>query len=179
MKYQPTEILEILQQNLTVNIGRHLYAILGTYQALNQFELSALAHAKLDNGDPFPSPISINQVLLDSFDSEQLQEVIKKESRRPQNTQNRLNKAMEEFLYTSREKTNFLILKHCELLFAYSLDVSKLRLWASNQQHILILLPGEIRGSQIYLFHEAAAEEELKFDNQLFAENNIWELTNA
>ncbi|MBI9046676.1 MAG: hypothetical protein JEZ06_19450 [Anaerolineaceae bacterium] len=175
MKLRATEIIEILQKNLGVNVGRHLYAVLGTYESLEQFSKTVLPHVK-DDGTPFPKPVSINHVLIESFDTEELQDVISKESRRPQNTQARLNNALEAFLRKSLEIEDFLILQHCELIFAYSLDVSKLRLAASNQKHLLILLPGEMRGNQIYLFHEAASDEVLKFDNQLFAENNIWEL---
>lgn len=178
MKFQATEILSFLQQNLSNNIGRHLYAVLGTYIQLNKFTETALYHAKQPNGEPFPKAISLNHVLINSFDPDQLQELIHKELKRPQNTQDKLNRAFDEFLRTSREETNFLILKDLELLFAYSLDVSRLRLWASNQQHLLILLPGEVRGDQIYLFPEVSDDESFKFDNQLFSENNIWELSN-
>jgi hypothetical protein len=178
MKFQATDILGFLQQNLSNNIGRHLYAVLGTYSQLDKFTKTAINHAKQPNGEPFPKPISLNQVLLDSFDPDSLQEMIHKELKRPQNTQDKLNRAFDEFLRISREETKFLILKDLELLFAYSLDVSRLRLWASNQQHLLILLPGENRSDQIYLFPEVSDEESFKFDNQLFSENNIWELSN-
>ena len=56
------------------------------------------------------------------------------------------------------EKLNggsFLALKNLELLFAYDLELNCLRIRATNQKHILILLPGERVGDRITLFHEA------------------------
>jgi hypothetical protein len=85
---------------------------------------------------------------------------------------------MDNFLREQFSSTNFIIMQHLELVFAYSLDLSKLRRWAANQNHILVLLPGEIRNQQIYLYVDPTTGESIKFDNQLFSENNIWELDN-
>lgn len=178
MKLRPTEILDNLYQNLKIDIGRHLYAVLGTYDSLEDFTTNTLILARLPDGNPFPKPISVNRMLLDSFNEEALSAVIIKESKRPKATQAVLDKAFDDFLRESFSHTNVLILQHLELMFAYSLDLSKLRQWAANQNHILVLLPGEVRNRQVYLFSNSATGESLKFDNQLFAENNIWEITN-
>jgi hypothetical protein len=178
MKLKPTEILNSLYNNLKIPSGRHLYAVLGSYSALEAFTENTLCQAKLADGSAFPTPISVNKMLLNSFEDDSLAEIIIKESRRPKYTQSVLDKILDDFLRKQFTTTNFIILQHLELVFAYSLDLSKLRRWAANQNHILVLLPGEIRNQQIYLFDDPITGESLKFDNQLFSENNIWELDN-
>ena len=176
MKLKPADILNNIFHNLKIPSGRHLYAVLGSYHFLDEFVQNTIRQARLPDGNPFPDPISVNKILLDGFDEEALDEIINKESKRPKYTQSVLDKTLENFLREQFDQTNFLVLQHLELVFAYSLDLSKLRRWAANQNHILVLLPGEIRNQQIYLYNDPATGESLKFDNQLFAENNIWEL---
>ncbi len=56
------------------------------------------------------------------------------------------------------EKLNtgsFLALKNLEILFAYDMELNCLRIRATNQKHILILLPDQKVGDRITLFHEA------------------------
>lgn len=178
MKLPPTEILNLLYQNLNIPFGRHLYAVLGTYQGLTDFTKSYLSQAKRPDGQTFPDPIPVNQILLNMMGPETLQEMINKESTRPRYITSQLSKGFDRYLRQSFEADNFLILHQCELLFAYSQDLSILRRWAANQNHILVLLPGEMHGNHVYLFHEADAQDVVKFDNQLFAENNIWEISN-
>jgi len=178
MKLKPTEILTSLYNNLKIPSGRHLYAVLGSYASLETFTKDTLCQAKLADGSAFPKPISVNKMLLNSFEDDSLDEIIIKESKRPKYTQSVLDKIMDNFLREQFNTTNFIILQHLELVFAYSLDLSKLRRWAANQNHILVLLPGEIRNQQIYLFDDPFTGKSIKFDNQLFSENNIWELDN-
>jgi len=71
---------------------------------------------------------------------------------------------------------SFLIIKQCELMFAYKLDLSKLRTFAANLNHLLLLLPGRQVGNQILLFHEAEARFQRQFPGQLVTKNNLWEL---
>ena len=55
------------------------------------------------------------------------------------------------------EKLNtgsFLALKNLEM-FAYDMELNCLRIRATNQKHILILLPDQKVGDRITLFHEA------------------------
>ena len=176
MKLDSTAILKNIVHNLSIPSGRHLYAVLGNYQALEEFIQNTIRQSRLPDGSPFPDPVSVNKLFLSGFNEDDLGETINKESKRPKYTQSKLNRIFEDFLREQFNQTNFIILQHLELVFAYSLDLSKLRRWAANQNHILILLPGEIRNQQIYLFHNRHTGELLKFDNQLFSENNIWEL---
>ena len=74
------------------------------------------------------------------------------------------------------EKQFFLIVNQCELMFAYKLDLSKLRTYATNQNHLLLLLPGKQVSNQILLFHEADQRFQTQFPGQLVTENNLWEL---
>jgi hypothetical protein len=178
MKLKPTEILTSLYDNLKIPSGRHLYAVLGSYASLATFTKDTLCQAKLADESPFPTPISVNKMLLNSFEDHTLDEIIIKESKRPKYTQSVLDKMLDDFLRERFAEINFIILQHLELVFAYSLDLSKLRRWAANQNHILVLLPGEIRNQQIYLFDDPITGKSIKFDNQLFSENNIWELDN-
>lgn len=178
MKLQKTEILQILNKNLEINIGRHLYAVLGTYLEIDNFINNDLQIAKRSNGECFPQPVSINNTLLHDLQPGELDHLIEKESKRPKNIQNRLNQALENCLRSIFDQTKFVIFHQFELMFAYDLDLSKFRRWASNGNHILALLPGEMRGNQMHLFHEAASENIIRFDNQLFADNNVWELKN-
>jgi hypothetical protein len=71
---------------------------------------------------------------------------------------------------------HLLILKHLELSFAYSLNLSVFRTRATNQHHILLLLPGERRGEGITLFHEADPRFHRSLPGNLIADNHIWEL---
>jgi len=73
----------------------------------------------------------------------------------------------------------FVILKQLELLFAYELDLSVFRTRATNQSHILLLLPGERRGDHVVLFHEADARFHRTIPPNLIAENHLWELTDG
>jgi|LSQX01.2.fsa_nt_gb hypothetical protein len=178
MKRKPTDIINSLYKNLKIPIGRHLYAVMGSYSTLEAFTKDTLGQAKLADGSAFPTPISVNKLLLNSFEDDSLDEIIVKELKRPKYTQSVLDKILEGFLREQFAQTNFIILEHLELVFAYSLDLSKLRRWAANQNHILVLLPGENRNQQIYLFVDSITGESINFDNQLFSENNIWELDN-
>jgi len=178
MKLKPTDILNSLYNNLKIPSGRHLYAVLGSYSSLEAFTKDILSQAKLADGSTFPTPISVNKMLLSRFEDDALDQIITKESKRPKYTQSVLDKVMDNFLREQFSSTNFIILQHLELAFAYSLDLSKFRRWAINQNHILVLLPGEIRNQVIHLYVDPTTGESIKFDNQLFSENNIWELDN-
>ena len=67
-------------------------------------------------------------------------------------------------------------LKNLELLFAYDLELNCLRIRATNQKHILVLLPGEKVGDRITLFHEAPSTNHRTLPTNLVPENHLWEL---
>lgn len=171
----PHVISELCKQ-LHNQSGRHLYVVLGTYGSLEQFEKNDLAHAVTAEGEPFPDPKNFNRDLLDHIEDGALRRMVRDESKRPQAVSSQLNHAFENILHEHFTGQTFLILKQCELMFAYNLDLSKLRIYAANQNHLLLLLPGKLVSNQILLFHESDQRFQNQFPGQLVTENNMWEL---
>jgi hypothetical protein len=179
MKTTGPEIITELREKLQFNVGRHLYGVLGTYQQLDQFEREDLGHATLPNGLPFPAPINLNHRLLASIEDEDLKKLIRNEARRPQAVKRTLNNTLNAVLGELLSKSNVLVLKSLELIFAYELDFSIFRTRATNQNHLLLLLPGERRSDHITLFHEASTRFQRPLSSGLFAENHLWELSDG
>lgn len=170
------QIITELRKQLQNQSGRHLYVVLGTYTLLDHFEKDDLASALTVDGRALPQPVNFNRDLLDHIADEALRRMVRDESRRPQAVESQLNQAFEQSLRDSFAAGTLLILKQCELMFAYQLDLSRLRTYASNQNHLLLLLPGRLVSNQIVLFHEADPRFQRQFPGQLVTENNIWEL---
>ncbi len=170
------QIISELRKQLQNQSGRHLYVVLGTYQLLENFEKNDLAPALTADGKFLPKPVNFNRDLLDHIDDEALRRMVREESRRPQGVESQLNQAFEQILREHFPEQSLLILKQCELMFAYKLDLSKLRTYATNQNHLLLLLPGRHISNQILLFHESDQRFQSQFPGQLVTENNLWEL---
>ena len=156
--------------------GRHLYMVLGTYTAIESFISKDLCSAMRTDGTPFPAPLRFNQALLASIEDEALRRLVRDEHRRPLAVESQLNQAFEQLLRHQFEEHPFLILEQCELMFAYSLDLSKLRTFATDEHHLLLLLPGKQVSNQMVLFHEAEQRFLKQFPSQLVTENHLWEL---
>ncbi len=170
------QIVTELRKQLQNQSGRHLYVVLGTYMQLDSFVKNDLASASSVDGQALPRPVNFNRDLLDHIEDEALRRMVRDESRRPQAVESQLNQAFEQLLRDRYTQGLFLILKQCELMFAYKLDLSKLRTYATNQNHLLLLLPGRLISNQICLFHEADQRFQNQFPGQLVTENNVWEL---
>lgn len=170
------QIISELRKQLQNQSGRHLYVVLGSYNQLESFEKNDLAPALTADGVVFPKPVNFNQDLLAHIEDEALRRMVRDESRRPQAVESQLNQAFEQVLRERFTGQSFFIIKQCELMFAYKLDLSKLRTYATNLNHLLLLLPGRQVSSQILLFHEAEARFQTQFPGQLVTENNLWEL---
>ena len=175
------QIVSILRKQLQNQSGRHLYVVLGTYQLLENFEKNDLAHALTPDGQNFPKPLNFNLDLLNHIEDESLRRMVRDESRRPQSVESQLNQALDQVLRERFGGEGFaqhslLILKQFELMFAYKLDLSKLRTYATNQNHLLLLLPGRQVSNRILLFHESDQRFQAQFPGQLVTENNLWEL---
>jgi len=170
------QIISELRKQLQNQSGRHLYAVLGTYQQLENFEKNDLAPALTADGRILPKPVNFNRDLLVHIEDEALRRMVRDESRRPQAVESQLNQAFDQVLRKHFSEKYLLILKQCELLFAYKLDLSKLRTYATNQNHLLLLLPGRQVSNQILLFHESDQRFQTQFPGQLVTENNLWEL---
>lgn len=178
MKITGPQIISELREKLQFDIGRHLYGVLGSYAQLEQFEKTDLARARNPQGDLFPKPLNLNRELLARISDDDLRRLIKDEARYPQAVQRNLNQKFDQMLsdLLSAPPSGLLTLKQVELLFTYNLDLSVLRTRASNQNHILLLLPGQRRGDQIIIFHETEPRFHRTLPGNLIADNHLWEL---
>lgn len=170
------QIISRLKEQLLNQSGRHMYLVLGSYTQLEQFEQGYLCQALLPNGQPFPPSVNFNLELLARIEDERLRQMVKNETRTPQTVVSQLNRAFDLLLREHFSSGSFLILKQCELMFAYNLDPTKLRTYATNQNHLLLLLPGRYLGNQIVVFQGTDPRFEKIFSSQLVTENNLWEI---
>ena len=177
------QIISQLREKLQFSSGRHLYGVLGSYAQLQQFEQTDLAQARDPQGQPLPSAINLNRELLARIDDGDLRQLIKDEARYPQAVQRRLGQEFDRLLgdhllssSTTDRPFHLVVLKQIELLFTYDLDLSVLRTRATNQNHILLLLPGQRYSEQIIIFHEAEQRFQRTLPNNLIAEHHLWEL---
>jgi len=176
MKITGPQIVSELREKLSFGMGRHLYGVLGTYAQLSQFEQVHLIEARDPQGKPFPRPINLNRELLAHIGDEDLRRLVRDEARRPQSVQRRLGQELDHLLSERLQGDPFTIVKQLELVFAYGLDFSIFRIRATNRNHVLLLLPGERRGEQIALFHEADPRFQRSIPANLIADNHLWEL---
>lgn len=171
-------IISEIREKLQFAVGRHLYGVLGSYAQLQQFEKTDLVQARDPQGNPFPEPINLNRELLARIGDDDLRQLIKDEARYPQAVQRQLGQKFDQTLgdLLASPSSGLLTLKQVELLFTYNLDLSVLRTRASNQNHILLLLPGQRRGEQVIIFHETEPRFHRTLPGNLIADNHLWEL---
>lgn len=169
-----TDIIIALRKQLDNPVGRHLYAILGSYNGLQHFS-ERLEEATLTDGTKFPSPISVNNGILNFFSDEQFREIVTNEARLPDPTRTSVRMAFESFIRESFKRTPILILKDLELIFAYNIDLSPLRTLSTDKQRIILLLPGKFSGKRIVMFPNI--EGEYQIPQGIIADHHIWEVT--
>ncbi len=179
MKYRMGQIGSFLRENFQNDIGPHLYAVVGTYALLEQFELQVLSDPTWLPGEVSLSALNVNRALLDRIGDEDLRRLVRSEGKHPQAIQDRLNQEFDALLADMLSRRRFLALKQLELLFAYQLDFQAIRARAANQSHILLLLPGELRGGHVALFAESDPRFHRELPQQLIADNHLWEIENA
>ena len=179
MKRTGPQIISILRENLALSVGRHLYAVLGSYQQLAWFEEVDLAQARFGDERLQPFVANLNLAMLSRIEDQALQELVQNEARLPQTVQLKLNREFDMALMNLQQDRPFIVLKQVELLFAYKLDLQVIRARATNQNHILLLLPGEKRGDHITLFSEAGPRFHRTLPPQLVTENHLWEITDV
>lgn len=179
MKMTGTQIIQELARNIKNEIGRHLYGVLGTYAQLEIFKESNLPHLKTVDGIAVPPPVNLNRAFLEKFSDEFLRELVRSESKKQTAVQNKLEKAFSNLLSELLLQDKVLVLEQIELLFAYQMDLQILRTHAANQNHIILLLPGEFSQSGVHLFTEASAQFQRALPPQLITENHLWEITDA
>lgn len=176
MKLSGPQIISGLRDKLPVGVGRHLYAVLGSYAGLADFEEAHLGQARDGQGQPFPPPLNLNRTLLDRIGDDDLRALVRDEARRPRAVQRRLNQELQALLAAAFQGSSFVILKQLELLWTYELDLTVFRIHAANQHHLLLLLPGERRSDHITIFHEAEPRFHRTLPDNLIADNHLWEL---
>ena len=179
MRVTGPQAITQLRDKLQFEVGRHLYAVLGSYAQLSRFEHTDLAQARDPGGEPFPAATNLNRELLARIGDEDLNEMVRIEARRPTAVQSRLSAELRALVARGLDRQGMLVIKQIELLFAYSLDLSIFRTMASNRNHILLLLPGARLGQAITLFHEAEPRFHRTFPSSLIAEDHLWELTDG
>ena len=177
MKLPGPQVISQMRDKLQFEAGRHLYGVLGTYAQLNRFSRLDLAESQDANGNAFPRPVNLNRALLSGIDDGDLRDMVDREARRPQWIAERLNDGLNRLLQESLSENRLLVVHQIELMFAYNLDFSILRRHASNQNQIILLLPGTRRGEHIILFHESDAEFQRNLPANVIADNHLWELS--
>jgi hypothetical protein len=177
LKLTAPQIIVVLRDKLQNSMGRHLYGILGSYTQLDYFEYHYLSQVKVD-GQPFPAPTNLNRELLARVPDADLRQLVRDEAKRRSVIRDRLKSELEELLKDLFRQHHFVILKQIELIYAYELDLSVFRLAAADRNHLLLLLPGERRGTTITLFHEASPSSQRTLPDTLITGENLWELSN-
>jgi hypothetical protein len=178
-KFSRPQITNLLRNSLQMEIGRHLYAVLGPYEGLETFEKQELSQFCFPGNVPFPPTINLNSALLSRIGDDDLKGLVKNESRRPQAIQRRLTLELDSLLASLLEEHHYIAIKQIELLFAFDLPLEAFRARATNQNHILLLLPGEKRGDHVLLFAQSDPRFHRTLPDQLITENHLWELENV
>lgn len=176
MKLSDPEVNSALKGKLDNQAGRHLYVILGTYESLNRYERVAFPELRASDGSKLPKPVHVSRSLLDKFQDEELQKLAGSELRQINHIKDRLYTEFDQLLVDGLEKSPVLTLKQIELLFAFEVELDRVRIRAVNQKHILLMLPGEMSGERITLFHEASPEWHRTLPQALVPEDHLFEL---
>ena len=136
------------------------------------------AHLKgvQQRGQRLADAINVNLSLLDRIKDEELKRLVQTEASRTESVKDRFAKELDALVAEKLNNGSLLTLKNLELLFAYDLELNCLRIRATNQKHILVLLPGEKVGDRITLFHEAPSSNHRTLPTNLVPENHLWEL---
>jgi len=169
-----TEIIETLRSKLAVPGGRHLYGVLGTYQALDKFA-QKLQQAKTLDGRHFPAPLSVNRGILDAIPDDEFRKRVEDEAKRPEPTAAHVARAFESFLRSKLKGKGLVVLANLEMLFAYNLELNLLRTMAADDDRVLLLLPGKRESGRIIMFPDLV-EGSYTMPSNLIAENHLWEL---
>jgi len=169
-----TEIIEAIIAKLSVDVGRHLYGIVGSYSALERFAFR-LPEAKTSDGLPFPAPTSVNKGILSAIPDDEFKKLVESEARKPEPTRAHIYRAFEKFLRQKLMEDGLVVLSNLELLFAYDVDLNPLRTLSTDQKRVILLLPGRRAGDKIIMFSESG-EDSYLLPTNLIADDHIWSL---
>lgn len=162
------DIIETIMSKLRVPVGRHLYGVVGSYDALERFSRSIL-EAKTPDGLPFPQPISINKGIFAAIPENEFKRLAEDEPRYPEVIRVRLAQAFEESLRVTLRR-GLVVLRDLEVLFAYDLDLSPFRTLCTDKQRAILLLPGERSGERICMF----GSDDIFLPVDLIASDHLW-----
>lgn len=176
MRLSDHEVNSHIRDKLQRVGGRHLCAVLGTYEALARYEQRAFPEVRGPTNDKLAAPINVNRTLLERIPDEELKPLVQNEARRPEHVRKRLSDGLDQILAEALAKSAVVTLKHLELLFAYDLELSTLRTRAVNQKYILLLLPGQRSSDRITLFHEASPQWHRTLPRELLPDDHLFEL---
>jgi len=98
------------------------------------------------------------------------------EAKRPEPTAAHVAKAFDSFLRSKLKKKGLLVLWHLEMLFAYHLELNVLRTMATDDDWILLLLPGKRSSGKIIMYPDDD-EGSYMLPSNLIADNHLWEIT--
>ena len=177
MRLSGHEINSQLRQKLEMPTGRHLYVVLGKYEQLERYEKVAFSEARSPSGQRLGSPVNVNLSLLERIKDDDLKWLVRSEASLPETVRKRLAEELDALVQAKLASCSFLALRSLELVFTYELEMNCLRIRATNQKHILLLLPGERVGDRITLFHEASSPNHRTLPANLVPENHMWELS--
>jgi hypothetical protein len=176
MRLSDHEINSALRDRLQMPTGRHLFAVLGTYGALERYERVSFSQALGSDGKPLKPPINVNRALLGRIPDDDLKELVQNEAKRPQSVRQRLAEEFDRLLVEELDAGPFVALKQVELVFAYDLELICLRTRGTNKKYILLLLPGQRTGDRITLFHEASPACHRTLPAGIVSDIHLWEL---
>ena len=169
-----TDIVQALREKLHLEGGRHLYGVLGSYQALESFA-KKLQQAKDTGGNKFPKPLHVNRGILDSIPDDEFKTLVEDEARVPEPVRAHVARAFERFLRKNLEASGVLVLNGLELLFSYQVELTLLRTIAADDFRVILLLPGKRAHGKIIMFPELE-EGAYSLPTNLIADNHLWEL---
>ena len=167
-----TAIIENLRNKLSMPGGRHLYCILGSYDKIDTFSVK-LQDARTHDGRRFPKPLSVNKGVLDTIPDNEFRRLVEDEAKRPEPTASHVAKAFEAFLRHSLSQHELVVLSNLEILFSYGIELNLLRVMATDEQRIVLLLPGRMQTGQIVLFPEID-QSTYSLPSNLIAHDHIW-----
>ena len=145
------EIVEALRLKLDHPGGRHLYGVLGTYRRLADFS-KTFQQARTVEGEKFPPPLSLSQLILAEIPDERFRELVADEAKRPEPVARHVGQAFESVLRKRLRGKGLIVFDGLEILFAYGLELNLLRTMAADSDRVLLLLPGLRRGNAIVLY---------------------------
>jgi len=168
------EVVEVLVAKLAIPTGRHLYAVVGPYPALQRFG-SSLTGTALPDGTKVERSVSVTAEVLNRIADDEFRRIVADEAKRPEVVTAEVQRAFEAFIRGVARRQRLVVLGNLEVVFAYHLELNLLRTLAADDVRILLMLAGRIANGKTVLF-EDQPEAQYSLPTNLIAENHLWEL---